>query len=133
MLGRHRRRAHHDLGTVGPEELDLLRRDLVGHDEHAPVALACGGDGKPDAGVARGGFYDRPAGRQLPRRLGGGDHGKRRAVLHAPAGVEELELGEEMTAQVTTHPVETDQGRATDQIEERVGHLHRRAVVGCRE
>jgi hypothetical protein len=35
-----------------------------------------------------------------------------------------------VTREVPAHPVEADEGRAADEVEERVGRLHRRARVG---
>ncbi len=52
VVGRHRNRAHHDLGPVGPQQVDLLRRHLVGHHEHAAIAALSGNDGKTDPRVA---------------------------------------------------------------------------------
>ena len=92
VLGRDRHRAHHDLGAVGPQERDLLGRDLVGHHEHALVAALRGDDGEPDTGVARRGLDDGAAGLQQAVALGGVDHRDRRTVFDAAAWVRRLEL-----------------------------------------
>ena len=68
MLGRDRRRAHHDLGAVRPQQRDLLGRDLVGHHEHAAIAPARRDDGETDAGVARRRLDDGAAGPSSPAR-----------------------------------------------------------------
>ncbi len=92
VLGRHRHRAHHDLGAVGAQQRHLLRRDLVGHDEHAPVAALGGDDGEPHAGVARRRFDDRAPRQEQPVALGGVDHRDGGAVLRRAAGVGRLQL-----------------------------------------
>ena len=95
-LGRDRGRGDHDLGAVGAQQRDLLLAHLVGHREDAPVALDRGGDRQADAGVARGRFDDRPAGLELAGSLGRLDHPEADPVLHAAAGIEHLELPDEL-------------------------------------
>ncbi len=133
MVGRDRGRAHHDLCPVSAEQCDLLRSHLVGHDEDAPVAPAGGHDRKPDPGVPRGSFHDRGSGLEQPLPLGVLDHRYRRAVLYAPAGVELLELCEELARQVPRGPVEPDERGAADQVEKRFGGVYRRTRVGERD
>ena len=58
--------------------------------------------------------------------LGRLDHGRGRAVLHAPAGVEDLELGDERAGKVPADPVEAHHRGVADEVEERVGDLHLR-------
>jgi hypothetical protein len=64
-----------------------------------------------------------------PTPLGHVDHAQRRAVLDAPARIEELELGEELARQVASAAIETHERRVADQIEEGVGGFHGRAPV----
>jgi hypothetical protein len=87
MVGRHRRRAHHDVGPVGAQHVLLVLADLVRADEDALVATLLGNQGQPDAGVAGGRLDDGAAGSQLAAGLGGVDHLDRDAVLGAAAGV----------------------------------------------
>ena len=98
MLGRDGGRADHDLGAVGLEHVALVLADLVGAHEDAVVALLLGHHRQPDAGVAGGRLDDRAAGLELAGRLGRLDHPRRDAVLHRPAGVEVLDLGEHQRA-----------------------------------
>ena len=60
-FGRDVGRAEDDLRAVCAQELLLLGRLLVGHDEDAAVALERGGDGQAVAGVARCRLDDRAA------------------------------------------------------------------------
>ena len=92
IVGRHRHRAHDDLGAVGLQQRHLLGRHLVGHDEHAAVPALGGHDGEADARVAAGGFDDRAARLQQTVALGGEDHLERRTVLRRAARVGGLHL-----------------------------------------
>ena len=55
---------------------------------------------RPDAGVARRRLDDRAARLQQTVALGRVDHGDRRPVLHAAAGVRRLELGHDLAGEV---------------------------------
>ena len=68
VLGRHRGRAHDDLGPVGAQQGDLLGPHLVGAHEDAVVAAARRHDGEPHPGVAARRLDDGAARGQLPRR-----------------------------------------------------------------
>ena len=65
--------------------------------------------------------------------FGGLDHGQGGTILDTSTWIEELELGQKMTGQISAHPVEPDQRCVTDKVEEGVGHLHRRARVRHRK
>ena len=132
VLGRHRRRADDHLGAEGPQQLDLLGGDLVGHGEHAAVAPAGGHHRQAHARVAGRRLDDRAAGLQPAVRLRRLDHGDGRAVLHAAARVEVLELGQEMAGQVPTDAVHAHQRGVAEQIDERVGGLHGPAPIADR-
>ncbi len=121
VLGGHRRGADDDLGAVGPEQGDLLRGDLVRHDERAAVATAGGDDRQPDARVARGRLDDRAPRLQQAVALGRVDHGDRGPVLHAAAGVEHLQLPEQLPGDAPADPVQVHQGGVADQVEQGVG------------
>ena len=98
VLRRDGGRADHDLGAVGLEHVALVLADLVGAHEDALVALLLGHHRQADAGVAGGRLDDRAAGLQLAGGLGRLDHPAGDAVLHGPAGVEVLHLGEDQRA-----------------------------------
>ena len=112
-----RGRRDHDLGAVRAQHRDLLLAHLVGHDEDAAVALARRRDGEADAGVARGRLDDRPAGLELPLALGLLDHREADPVLDGSAGVQVLELGEDPRVARRREPVEPDDRRAPDELE----------------
>ena len=128
-LGRDVGRAQDDLGAVGPKELLLLGRLLVGHDEDAAIALQRGRDREAVAGVAAGGLDDRAAGLQEARPLGGLDHRQADPVLDRAARIEHLELREQQRlalerAQVAHDPRDPDERGPTDQVQDRLGVLH---------
>ena len=62
-----------------------------------------------------------PPGCSRPSRLGGVDHRHRRPVLDAAAGVEELELGQQLARQVAADAVEAHERRVADEVEQRGG------------
>ena len=124
ILGRHGDRAHHDLGAVGPQQRDLLRRDLVGHHEHAPVAALGGDDGQADAGVAAGRLDDRAAGPRAARRA------RRRGSSPAPGGPSTSRPGwwspssspaRRGCASTSLMRGEADERRVADQVEHGLG------------
>ncbi len=123
IVGLDRDRTHDDLGAVGPQQRDLLGRDLVGHHEDAPVAALRGDDGEADTRVARRRFDDRAARLEQAVALGGVDHRDRRTVFDAATGVRHLELRDDLAAQAIGDAPKADEGSVADQIEERVGDL----------
>ena len=117
-LWRDRVRADDDLGSVRPQQRDLLLAHLVGHDEDAAVALQRGGDREAGAGVAGGGLDDRAARFQLSLPLGSLDHRDPDPVLHGPAGVEVLELGDDGARVLGNQPLEADERGVADEVED---------------
>ena len=113
-----RGRRDHDLGAVGAQQRDLLLAHLVRHHEDAAVALDRGADREPDAGVARGRLDDRPARLQLSLALGRFDHRQADAILHGAAGVQVLELRENLRAAARAQLVEADDRRRADELED---------------
>jgi hypothetical protein len=113
-----RRRADHDLGSVGAQHRDLLLAHLVGHHEDAPVPLLRGCDGEADAGVAGRGLDDRAAGLQLAFPFGLLDHREADPVLDRAAGIDVLQLGEESRLDACADRVETDDRRVADELED---------------
>ena len=114
-----RGRRDHDLGAVGAQHRDLLLAHLVRHHEDAAVAARGRRDREPDAGVARGRLDDRPAGLQLPLALGGLDHRHPDPVLVRAARIQVLELREQRRRDVAADPVEPDDRRLADEVEQR--------------
>ena len=99
-VGRDGGRRDHDLGAVGLEQADLLAAHLVGQDEDAAIALDRGRQGQADAGVAGRGLDDRAARPQPALPLGLFDHRHADAVLDAAAGIERLELDQDLRRHV---------------------------------
>jgi len=100
------------------EYRDLLLAHLVGQHEEGAVAFAGHRDGESDSGFARGRLDDRPARLELPLSFGLLDHGEADPVLHRPARVEVLELGEDPGALHRRQPVKPYDRRRADQLEE---------------
>ncbi len=108
-------RRDHDLGAVRAEHRDLLLAHLVGHHEDAAVTLERGRHRKADTRVARRRLDNSPAGQQLAVALRGLDHRHADAVLHRPARVQVLELGDQLAGNVARQSIETnDRGRADE-------------------
>ena len=108
-LGRHVRRADHDLGAVRLQRVDLVFADLVGADEDAAVAALLGDEREPDAGVAAGRLDDRAAGLELALGLGGVDDPGCDAVLAGPARIQVLDLREHRGGDPVGHRVQLDE------------------------
>ena len=113
------RRRDHDLGAVAAQHRDLLLAHLVRHHEDAPVALLRGRDRQAHAGVARRRLDDRAARPELPVALGRLDHRQPDPVLVRAARVHELELREDPAGNAPRDPVEPDDRRVADQVEDR--------------
>ena len=131
IFGRHRGRAHDDLGAVRAQQRDLLVAHLVAHHEDAAVAALRGDDREPGAGVARRRLDDRAAGQQQTVAFGGVDHRDRDPVLHAAARIDRLDLGQQRALQVLglAQPAQPNERRVADEIEDRVGELHRTGLA----
>src|SRR5918995_2034269 len=125
-LGRFRRdgrRRDYDLGAVRAQERDLLLAHLVRHHEDALVAADRRRDGETMARVAGRRLDDRAARLQLVGPLGNLDHPKADPVLHAPAGVQHLELRQDGRAKAAGDLVQADERRLAHGIQERVENL----------
>ena len=114
-----------DLGAVGLEHVALVLADLVRAHEDAVVALALGDQGQADAGVAGRRLDDGAAGLERAGGLGGLDHPQRDAVLHRPAGVQVLDLGQHRGGDALGDVVELDERRVADEVGDVFGVLHR--------
>ena len=109
-----------DLGAVGAQEVDLLLGHLVRHHRDHAVALQPRGDRQAGAGVARRRLDDRAAGSQPAVALGGLDEPHRHAVLDRPAGVERLELRDDLRREPGADAAQAHQRGLTDGVEDRV-------------
>ena len=132
MVGRHRRRAHHDLSAVGAQHILLVLADLVRADEDAFVAALLGDERQPDAGVAGRGFDDGAAGFQLTAGFGGVDHLHGDAVLGAAAGVEVFDLRDDLARALGDNRVQLDQRGIADELTDVPGDPHTSMVSGRR-
>jgi hypothetical protein len=122
-------RRDHDLGAVRAEQRDLLLAHLVGHDEDAAVTLDRRRDGEADAGVSGGRLDDRPAGPELALALGLLDHRQADPVFHRAAGVQVLELREDLRAAGRRELGQAYDRAAADEFEDGAV-LHRREAYG---
>ena len=107
-----------DLGAVHLQQLRALGRDVVGHDDLQRVALARADHRERDAGVARRRLEDRLAGRDRAPLLGVLDQRARDAVLDRAGRVVGLELGPDADARLGREPLELDQRRVADRLDD---------------
>ncbi len=128
VVGRAGLRGGRDDDHVRAERLQvphLLDRSLLGHDEDAAVAADGRRQREPDAGVARGGLDDGAAGLQGALALGGVDHRDADAVFDRVAGVEALHLRQHGGLDALNHPVQLDERRAADEMEDVLVVVHK--------
>src|ERR1051326_579233 len=116
-------RREHDLAAEGFHDLALLGGEMLGDAEDHAIAHAHAGEREADAGVARGRLDDRAAFFQEAVALGVGDHADADAVLDGAAGVEELELHED----VLVNARKLKHRRVADEVEEVAHGLGKRA------
>ena len=125
-----RRWADDDVGAERPQRVDLLLRLLVGGGEDAVVALDHGGDGQAHAGVARGALDDSAAGLEAAVALGVLDHLQGHAVLDRVAGVERLDLGDDLGGhRALGDAVEAHHRRVADRVEDGIADFLRHFVI----
>src|SRR5690606_35128886 len=124
VLRRHRRRAHHHFGAVGPQHIALVLADLVRADEYTVVTALLSHQRQTDTGVPRGGFDNGPAGLQVARLLGRLDHLHRDTVLGATAGVQILDLGRHQPGPRGSHRVQSDQRGVADEVHDMIRDAH---------
>ena len=132
MVRRYGRRAHHDLSTVGAQDILLVLADLVGADEDALVAARLGHQGQADAGVAGRRFDDGAAGLELATGLGRVDHLGGDAVLGAATRVQVLDLGQDLARAFGYNRVQLDQRGVAYELTDVPGDAHTSMVSGPR-
>ena len=120
VLGKEFGGSDYDLRSVGPEEVDLLGRNLVRNRADHPVPPHRPHHGEAGAGIARGGLHDRPAVAQQAHLLGPLDHVHRNALLDGSRRVHEVDLGDQIPGSVEAR--ETDQGRTSYRLEGTVAY-----------
>ena len=119
-------RRQDELCPEGPDELLALLAHALGHDDADVVALEPAHQRHADARVAGRGLDDDGALVQLAVALGPFEHRQGDAVLDAPAGVEELGLGEHVLVP------QPQQGRVSDQAQYVVGQHSFVPLAGLR-
>src|SRR2546421_312541 len=107
-----------DLGAVHLQELGALGRHVLGHHDLERIALARADHAQRDAGVAGGGLEDRVARLDRALLLGILDEGPRDPVLDRPGRVVGLELGPDAHSRLGREPLELDQGRVPDRLDD---------------
>ena len=103
---------------------------VFGNDDERAVAARIGDQREADAGVAGGRLDHEPAGLELAALLGLQDHLAAGAVLHRLPGIHELGLAEDGAAGRLRGPLELDQRRVADGLDDAVADLHARFPVG---
>ena len=119
---------HHHFGAERLQSVDLLGAHLVGHGEHAPVALHRGPQRHPHARIA-GGVLDDGAARPQPALAFGlveDEHGH--AVLDGPAGIHELALGVDGRVVRAGDLVQPHQRDVPDRLQDVLEDGHRRLL-----
>ena len=74
--------------------------------------------------LPRRGLHDRAAGLQQAVPFGGLDHPDADPILHGPARVQHLELGQDGRPDASGDRVQPDERRVAHRVQERVEHLH---------
>ena len=111
------RLGHLHLGAVQAQQALALAAHALRQREDQVVALGRADERQRDAGVAAGGLDDRRPSRLDPALgLGRLDHGHADPVLDRAAGVEHLELGEQLAALVADEARELHHRGAADVI-----------------
>jgi hypothetical protein len=121
MIGGQLGGSQDHLGAVGLEQVHLVGRNAIGHGDHEAVALEARRDGQAYPRVPEGGFHQGGAGLEPALRFGRLDHGQAGAVLHAAAGIEPFQLGQDVGAARARQAAQAHQGRLADQFEDVVG------------
>ena len=125
-------RRHLDqLGAAEPQHVLLFLALGVGDDDQRAIAARVGDQRQADAGVAGGALDHEPAGLELAALFGLQDHLAARPVLHRAAGIHELGLAEDGAAGRGRRPLELDQRRVADGLDDAVADLH--GLFACSE
>ena len=81
-----------EFGPKSPHGLGAFNGQILGHHQDHAVALDRSGHGQSDTGIARGGFDQRVARRNVAALLCPRNHGQRRAVFHRTRRVVTFQL-----------------------------------------
>ena len=107
----------HNLRAEGQQRNAPLEAHGLRHGEDDFVALDRGHKSQRDAGVAAGGLNEHGlAGGDLAGLLGGVDHGKADAVLHARSGVLAFQFDDDGCGQSGGHTVQPHQGGVANEF-----------------
>ena len=101
-------RSDDDVRAQGFQIARLFDRGFVGHHKNALVTFYGRGDRQADAGIARSGFDDRPAGFQFTFALCRINHRDADAILHGETRIEILHLGENQGLQPFVDAIDFD-------------------------
>jgi hypothetical protein len=88
----------------------------LGHRQEQLVSLGRADECERDTGVAAGRFDDHRVAVNLPRALGGLDHGDTDAVLYARERIEELALRKHDRLVLGDEPIDPHERRAADRL-----------------
>src|SRR6185436_5198828 len=115
----------HDLRSQRGERLALVNRHLLRHHADEVVAAGSGHEREPNAGIPRGGFYERHPGTENASLLRVVDDRERDAILDGASGVHVLALHEHRHRKARRDARETHEWRAPDALQDipDVAHL----------
>ena len=138
ILGGHRGGSDDHARAEGPQQANLLFGHLIRHDEDSAISAHRRGNGHADAGIPGCRLYNRAPRPQQTAALGVFDHRRANTVFHRAAGVQILQLGDQIGADAPGDFVESNQRRPADDLQDRIvdllgrGGHSRPAQPGCR-
>src|SRR5262249_27839055 len=120
-----RYRRHLDEFCAGePQHVFLFLTLGIGNDDKSPIAAGIGDQRQPDAGIAGSAFDDHATRSDIAAFFRFENHLARRSILHRLARIHELGLAKDRAAGGLRYPMELDQGRIADRLNNTVLHLH---------
>jgi hypothetical protein len=114
-------RAGH-FSAESPHDRDFFLGEALRHEQSHLVAAIHADQREPDAGVSCGCLDNRATGRELSFLLRAPDDPNRRAVFHTAAGIQVLELGENVRRSGRNQPLQPQHGSFADQLGDIVGN-----------
>jgi hypothetical protein len=109
-------RSQYDLRAVSAQKVQTLNAHVFGHRQDDFVSLRCRNHRETDTCVTAGRFDDRSTRLELAGALCRFDHAQTDAVLHAAAGIEELQLREHFRPTFLRNSVEPNDGCLPDDL-----------------